>query len=91
MTPNKTYIIAEAGVNHNGSLEMAKQLVGTAIAAKVDAVKFQIFRTKLIVSRFAGKGDYQKEITDSKIFRNSADKRLVHYMTCEARLIMHLI
>lgn len=66
MTPNKTYVIAEAGVNHNGSLEMAKQLVDVAIAARADAVKFQTFRTESIVSRFAGKADYQKETTGSQ-------------------------
>ena len=66
MTPNQAYVIAEAGVNHNCSLKIAKQLVDAAIAAKADAVKFQTFKTELLVSRFAGKADYQKETTDPK-------------------------
>jgi sialic acid synthase SpsE len=41
---NKTFIIAEAGVNHNGSLEMAFKLIDVAVAAGADAVKFQTFK-----------------------------------------------
>jgi len=63
MNPNKTYIIAEAGVNHNGSLEMAKKLVTTAATCGCDAVKFQTFRAVQLVSRGAPKCAYQKETT----------------------------
>lgn len=59
----KTLIIAEAGVNHNGSLELAKQLVDKAIEAKVDYVKFQVGVPELVVSKYADKADYQKETT----------------------------
>jgi len=47
---HKTFIIAEAGVNHNGSLEMAIQLIDVAIAAGADAVKFQTFKAEKIIA-----------------------------------------
>ena len=57
----KTYIIAEAGVNHNGSFEMAKQLVDVAKEAGADAVKFQTFKAKNLVTKSAKQADYQVE------------------------------
>lgn len=54
-----TFIIAEAGVNHNGSLELAKKLIDVAVAADADAVKFQTFRPELIVTDDAPKAEYQ--------------------------------
>lgn len=62
---NRTFIIAEAGVNHNGSVVLAKKLVDTAIDAGCDAVKFQTFKAKNLVSRQAQKADYQKKSTDA--------------------------
>ncbi|WP_285397572.1 N-acetylneuraminate synthase [Lysinibacillus sp. fls2-241-R2A-57] len=56
---NKTYIIAEAGVNHNGSLEMAKKLVEVAKKAGADAVKFQTFKVENLVTKQAKQADYQ--------------------------------
>ena len=56
----KVLIIAEAGVNHNGSLKLAKQLVDVAAAAGVDIVKFQTFRAENLVSEQAVQADYQK-------------------------------
>lgn len=60
----KTLIIAEAGVNHNGDLALAKQLVASAAAAGADLVKFQSFITAKSISRQAPKADYQKGSTD---------------------------
>lgn len=52
-------IIAEAGVNHNGSIELAKKLIDVAADAGADYVKFQTFRSELLVSRSAEKAKYQ--------------------------------
>lgn len=56
-------IIAEAGVNHNGSMELAKEMVRKAKEADVDYIKFQTFVPKKLVSQYADKADYQKETT----------------------------
>lgn len=65
MKKNKTFIIAEAGVNHNGSFELAKQLVDKAVWAGADCIKFQTFNSKNLVSKNAQKAEYQKKSTDS--------------------------
>ena len=58
---NSAFIIAEAGVNHNGDINIAKELVDKAIFAGVDAIKFQTFKTEKLVTRYADMAEYQKD------------------------------
>ena len=60
---NKVIIIAEAGVNHNGDIELAKKLIDIAVEAGVDYVKFQTFKSESLVTKFAEKASYQNENT----------------------------
>ncbi len=53
------FIIAEAGVNHNGSMDLARQLIDVAAASGADAVKFQTFKSQAVISRGAKKAEYQ--------------------------------
>lgn len=62
----KTLIIAEAGVNHNGDLEMARQLVCAAAAAGADCVKFQSFVPEKVISAHAPKAAYQRQTTGAE-------------------------
>jgi N-acetylneuraminate synthase/N,N'-diacetyllegionaminate synthase len=57
------FIIAEAGVNHNGNVELAKKLIDTAKDAGADAVKFQTFKAENVVTKNSEKAEYQKETT----------------------------
>lgn len=65
MTPHRprTLVIAEAGINHNGSMDMAKQLIDLAVEAQADIVKFQTFQAKNLVTRTAEMASYQKTNT----------------------------
>jgi len=60
-----SFIIAEAGVNHNGDIGLAKQLIDAAVDAGADAVKFQTFKAENVVLKTAPKARYQKETTDA--------------------------
>jgi N-acetylneuraminate synthase len=62
---DKVIIIAEAGVNHNGDIDLAKKLIDVAVDAGVDYVKFQTFKAESLVSKSAKKADYQIENTQN--------------------------
>jgi N,N'-diacetyllegionaminate synthase len=72
----KTLIIAEAGVNHNGELALALQLVDAAADAGVDMVKFQTFTADRLVTIHAGKADYQNQSTDAGETQHTMIRRL---------------
>lgn len=70
------FIIAEAGVNHNGDINLAKKLIDVAKEANVDAVKFQTFITEKVVGKFAKKPEYQMENTGKAESQYEMVKRL---------------
>ena len=72
----KTLIIAEAGVNHNGNLDIAKKLIDVASNAKVDFIKFQTYKTKNLVSSNAKMADYQIKNTSSNLSQFEMLKKL---------------
>lgn len=91
------YFIAEAGVNHNGDLDLAEQLIDAAADAGADAVKFQTFSADRLVTTDAETADYQKETTSEESqyemlrryeLDRSAHERLMNY--CAARDISFL-
>ncbi len=59
----KTFIVAEAGVNHNANLDLAKQMIVVAVEAGADAIKFQTAVPDLVATKLANKANYQKETT----------------------------
>lgn len=73
---HKTLIIAEAGVNHNGSIEIAKNLIDVAVEAGADIVKFQTFKTEKSISRSAIKAEYQKQSTNANESQYNMIKKL---------------
>ncbi len=72
----RTFVIAEAGVNHNGDVELAKKLIDSANAAKADAVKFQTWKPGELTGKFTDKVGYQRETTDAAESRYELSKRL---------------
>ena len=72
----KTYIIAEAGINHNGDIQTAFKMVEAAKNAGCDCIKFQTYKTELLVTRDAPKADYQKANTNNSEGQYEMLKRL---------------
>lgn len=81
----KTYIIAEAGVNHNGSIDLAFKLIDKAVEAGADAVKFQKFKATNLVTKNAKKADYQVENT-----KNSRENQFDMLKKLELSLENHI-
>ncbi|MCE5181754.1 MAG: N-acetylneuraminate synthase [Anaerolineaceae bacterium] len=85
----RTLIIAEAGVNHNGDLGLAKQLIDAAVEAGADLVKFQTFSANRQVTRTAQKADYQIQTTDSNESQHEMLRRLELSTEMHNELIVH--
>jgi len=89
------FIIAEAGVNHNGSVELAKKLVDVAVNAAADAIKFQTFRAVAMTTPQAPKATYQQETTGDGLQRSmlraleltSGDFKELHHYANEVGII----
>ena len=92
------FIIAEAGVNHNGSIQLAYKLIDVASASGADAVKFQTFKAENLVSKNAQKAEYQKQTTNQSESQfnmlkkleldTNAHKKLINY--CKKKDIVFL-
>src|SRR3972149_10396521 len=85
----KTFIIAEAGVNHNGSVSVAKELIDIASDAGADAVKFQTFIAEKGISVNARKADYQLRLTPKDETQIKMIKRLELSYNAHATLISY--
>jgi len=92
------FIIAEAGVNHNGSINIAKELIDVAVESGANAVKFQTFKAENLIAQNTQKADYQKQTTDASESQfdmikkleldTETHKELIAY--CQAKDIMFL-
>lgn len=95
---SRAFIIAEAGVNHNGDMSIAKKLIDVAVEAGVDAVKFQMFKTENLILEEVEKAPYQKNTTDAQESQfdmlkklevtNTQNKELINY--CKEKNIIFL-
>lgn len=82
-------VIAEAGVNHNGDMELARELIKVAAEAGADLVKFQTFSAEKLVTRSAPKADYQINSTGANESQYEMLKRLELSQECHGELIAH--
>jgi N-acetylneuraminate synthase len=86
-----TIIIAEAGVNHNGSIDLALRLIDAAAEAGADMVKFQTFRSQELVSRYAAKAEYQQRTTDAAESQLEMLRRLELGVPEHERMVHHCL
>ena len=89
MMRGATLIIAEAGVNHNGSMETARQLIEAAAEAGADLVKFQTFSADRLVTGSARKADYQLETTSTSESQQEMIRMLELSREMHEELIAH--
>ena len=87
----KVLIIAEAGVNHNGDMQLARQLIEVAAEAGVDVVKFQTFKADKLATSKATKASYQQQTTDKAENQQSMLKRLELTFDQHQQLISHCV
>ena len=85
----KVFIIAEAGVNHNGSITLAKKLIDAASTCGADAIKFQSFKAKNLAIKNLKKAGYQKKSTNKKETQFEMLKKLEMSETMHLELINH--
>jgi N,N'-diacetyllegionaminate synthase len=86
---NKVFIIAEAGVNHNGSVDLARKLIDVAVDSGADAVKFQTFKAENLVAKNTQKVDYQKQTTDASESQFDMIKKLEFDVDTHKELIAY--
>lgn len=85
----KTLIIAEAGVNHNGDLDLAKRLIEVAAEAGADLVKFQTFSADRLATKYASKAEYQNQTTDNNESQLEMLRNLELTYGMQKKLISH--